>query len=97
MRTLLVVLVVGLLLVGESTWGAGTVAATPEADLVLLHGKVITVDSKDTIAQAVAVKDGKIVGVGRNEDVRAFIGSQTNVLDLKGEPLRLAWWIHTFM
>jgi predicted amidohydrolase YtcJ len=84
MRTLLVVLVVGLLLVGESTWGAGTVAATPEADLVLLHGKVITVDSKDTIAQAVAVKDGKIVGVGRNEDVRAFIGSQTNVLDLKG-------------
>ena len=60
-------------------------ATTQEADLVLLDGKIITVDLKDTIAQAVAVKDGKIVKVGRNEDVRAYIGPQTRLLDLKGK------------
>jgi len=60
-------------------------AATQDADLVLLDGKMITVDPKDTIAEAVAVKDGKIVKVGRNEDVRAFIGPQTRFLDLRGK------------
>ncbi|MFH1141229.1 MAG: amidohydrolase [Chloroflexota bacterium] len=61
-----------------------TPPANPEADLVLLNGKIITVDPQDTIAQAVAVRDGKILKVGNDDDVKAFIGRQTNVLDLRG-------------
>ncbi|MDD5127338.1 MAG: amidohydrolase [Dehalococcoidales bacterium] len=58
--------------------------APTDADLVLVNGKVITVDLKDSIAQAVAVKNGKIIKVGSNDEVKALIGQQTKVLDLKG-------------
>jgi len=55
------------------------------ADLVLLNGKVITVDAADTIAQAVAVKDGLIQAVGASDKIRALVGSQTKVVELKGK------------
>ena len=38
-------------------------SSNKKADLVLLNGKIITVDPMDTIAEAVAVKDGKIIMV----------------------------------
>jgi hypothetical protein len=55
------------------------------ADTVLLGGKVITVDPADSIAQAVAIKDGLIQAVGSDEDIRALVGEKTNVLDLGGK------------
>ncbi|MCP4625698.1 MAG: amidohydrolase [bacterium] len=58
-----------------------------QADLVLLNGKVITVDQEFSIKQAVAVKDGKIIAVGADDDVKPYIASATKVLDLKGKPL----------
>ena len=58
-----------------------------EADLVIMNGKVITVDKDFSIQQAVAVKDGKIVSVGTNDEVKSFIGSNTQVLDLRGKPI----------
>jgi predicted amidohydrolase YtcJ len=42
------------------------------------------VDPEDSIAQAVAVKNGKIIKVGSNDEVKALVGQQTSVLDLKG-------------
>ncbi len=63
-----------------STW---LQAQTP-ADLVLNNGKIITVDARDSLAQAVAITAGRIVAVGTNDDVRARIGSRTNVIDLHG-------------
>jgi predicted amidohydrolase YtcJ len=56
----------------------------PAADLVLTNGKVLTVDARDSVAQAVAVSGGKIVAVGTNEDVKARIGASTQVIDLRG-------------
>lgn len=58
-----------------------------EADLVITNGKVITVDKDFSIKQAVAVQDGKILAVGANDEIKAFIGSNTKVLDLKGKPI----------
>ena len=58
-----------------------------KADLVITNGKVITVDKDFSIRQAVAVKDGKIVAVGSDEDVKALVASDTRVLDLRGKPL----------
>jgi predicted amidohydrolase YtcJ len=55
-----------------------------EADLVLVNGKVITVDPGFTVAQAVAVKDGRIQAVGSNEDIGELVGAGTEVIDLKG-------------
>ncbi len=57
------------------------------ADLVLLNGKIITVDSADTIAQAVAVKDGLIQAVGTNDEVTGLVGEATRVVDLGGKPV----------
>lgn len=58
-----------------------------EADLVITNGKVITVDKDFSIKQAVAVQDGNILAVGINDEIKAFIGSNTKVLDLKGKPI----------
>jgi predicted amidohydrolase YtcJ len=56
----------------------------PPADIVLLNGSVITVDPQETIAQAVAVKDGKIVLVGSSAEAQAHVGEKTEVIDLAG-------------
>lgn len=58
-----------------------------EADLVITNGKVITVDEDFSIKQAVAVQDGKIVAVGTNDELKGFVGTSTQVLDLKGKPI----------
>jgi len=59
-------------------------AALP-VDLLLIHGKVLTVDDKFSIRSAVAVKDGKIVAVGGPELARRYRAATT--IDLKGRTL----------
>lgn len=59
--------------------------AAEEADLLLINGKVITVDKLFTIAPAVAIKDGKIAAVGSNEKIRKWIGPRTREIDLAGK------------
>ena len=71
--------------VGAGLWfDAGQPVAQTPADLVLVNGKVITVDSSDAIAQAIAVTGGRIVAVGTTEAIRARAGSATQVIDLGG-------------
>lgn len=57
------------------------------ADIIFKGGPVITVDKNNTTAQAVAVKGNKIVYVGSNEGVDAFIGVNTKIVDLTGKCL----------
>ena len=54
------------------------------ADTVMRNGYVYTVDRRDSVAQAVAVRDGRIVYVGSNWGASRFIGRGTNVVDLHG-------------
>ena len=54
------------------------------ADLVLRNGKILTVDSSDSIAQAVAVAGGKIAAVGSNDQISPLIDGRTQVIDLQG-------------
>ncbi|MDE2654298.1 MAG: amidohydrolase [Gemmatimonadota bacterium] len=54
------------------------------ADLVLRGGVVATVDADNTTAEAVAITDGWIVAVGSDEEVGAFIGDETEVIELDG-------------
>ncbi|PID47174.1 MAG: hydrolase [Proteobacteria bacterium] len=55
------------------------------ADRVLKNGSIYTVDEKNPKAQAVAIKDGKIIYVGNDEGVEKFIGYNTDVEDLNGK------------
>jgi predicted amidohydrolase YtcJ len=54
------------------------------ADIILLNGKIVTVDEKESVVEALAVKFGKIVAVGSNEETKKSIGDGTEVIDLKG-------------
>ena len=54
------------------------------ADLVFINGKIWTVDERQPVAEGVAIADGKIVEVGLNAKIQAFVGSKTRVVDLKG-------------
>lgn len=54
------------------------------ADVVLTNGKIITVDDKFTIAQAVAVRGDRIVGVGTNQEINRLAGPNTRRVDLRG-------------
>jgi len=56
-----------------------------EADLVLLNGKVLTVDDGFTVAEAVAVKDGRVMAVGSTEEIEKLKGRSTEVVDLQGK------------
>src|SRR4029079_11154436 len=58
----------------------------PPADTVLLNGTVITVDPRDSIAEAVAIADGKIVFVGWTAEARSRVGDKTQIIDLAGRP-----------
>jgi predicted amidohydrolase YtcJ len=57
------------------------------ADRIFINGKVITVDDKNSIAQAIAVKDGKILAVGTVADIEKFKGVATVVQDLQGKTI----------
>lgn len=55
-----------------------------DADLILHGGKIVTVDAAFRIAEAVAVKDGRIVAVGSSRDVLAREqGNRTKLIDLQ--------------
>ncbi|MDM5282768.1 amidohydrolase [Peribacillus frigoritolerans] len=58
-----------------------------KADVVLINGEVITVDQKNTVGEAVAIKENRIAVVGSNQEVKSFIGEKTDVIDLKGKTL----------
>jgi predicted amidohydrolase YtcJ len=51
---------------------------------VLVHGKIITVDSADRIAQAIAVRGQRIIAVGTDAEVLKLAGPATRRIDLKG-------------
>jgi hypothetical protein len=52
--------------------------------LVLFNGKIITVDKDFSIAQAIAIRDGRIVAVGSNREVEKHTGPTTRRVDLRG-------------
>ena len=55
-----------------------------KADVVYQNGFVYTVDSVRSRAQAFAVRDGKFLKVGTNDDMKTVTGPDTKVIDLKG-------------
>ncbi len=60
----------------------GSVAAHP--DLILHHARIVTVDERFSIGQAMAIEGNRIVQVGGNEAVLKLKGPRTTLLDLKG-------------
>jgi predicted amidohydrolase YtcJ len=74
-------------------WSAATpptfppVMAVPVADIVLLGGHVVTVDPSHPEAQAVAIGGDRIIAVGKDGEIRRYVGAHTRTVDLGGRLL----------
>lgn len=64
--------------------GVGLYAQTPAADTILTNGKIVTVDERFTIAQAVAIRGDRVVAVGTNQEIGQLAGPNTRRIDLRG-------------
>jgi predicted amidohydrolase YtcJ len=59
-------------------------ALAQTADKALINGKIITVDDRFTIGQAVAIRGQRIVKVGSNAEIQQLTGPSTQIIDLAG-------------
>ena len=62
--------------------GSGAASAAP--DIILSNGKIVTVDDRFTIAQAVAITGDRVVAVGTTEELARLAGPSTRRIDLRG-------------
>ncbi len=69
------------------SWGMADAAPVESADYVLTNGAVYTIDAASTRAEAVAVTGKTITYVGSKEGVAAYVGRDTQVIDLQGRML----------
>ncbi|MEM8622500.1 MAG: amidohydrolase [Pseudomonadota bacterium] len=72
--------------------GTGLILAAPSAyaqagtaDLVLLNGRITTMDPARPEATALAVRDGVFTAVGSDDEIRPLIGAFTQVIDARGQ------------
>jgi predicted amidohydrolase YtcJ len=68
-----------------SAWA--TLAHAQKADLVVTNAKIVTLDPPSTIAQALAVREGKIIAVGGNDAMEGLIGPATRRVDAGGRTI----------
>ena len=62
----------------------GASPAKPPADAVYRGGKIYTVDAQRSWAQAVAIREGRFVAVGSDEEIAPWVGPKTRVVELQG-------------
>jgi predicted amidohydrolase YtcJ len=61
-----------------SAWAEGA------ADRILVAGRVLTVDAQDRVAEAIAIRDGRILAVGTTAEIERLAGPGTERIDLAG-------------
>lgn len=75
---------IGVLLVAALTCPAMAAGCDGLADTVLLHGKVLTVDKSDSVAEAIAIRMNRIIAVGSDRDVAKYKCAEGRIVDLGG-------------
>ena len=81
-RSFLGLTVAGLTVLSRPYWArAARAIRARDPDLIVINGKVYTVDSQQPKAEAFAVKDGRFVAVGSTADIRALAGANTEIFD----------------
>ena len=55
-----------------------------DADIVVINGKIVTVDAKNSVMEAVAVKNGRILVTGTTKEIMKYVGKGTELIDVKG-------------
>jgi predicted amidohydrolase YtcJ len=65
-------------------WLLFTSAAFGASDAIYIHGKIITVDPRFTIAEAIAITGGKFEAVGATAEIQKLAGPATRIIDMHG-------------
>ena len=73
----IIILIVGILAI--------TNQESDIADTIYVNGKIYTVNDAEPWAEAVAIRDGKFIKVGSFEEVNAFKGAKSEIIDLEGK------------
>ena len=76
--------VLGLLSCSESDQPV-SISTTQDAELLMLNGKVYTVNHEQSWAEAIAITDGRIIWVGNSEDANQWQGEETRTIDVGGK------------
>ena len=80
-----------LAVLGTGLWFASAAPAAAQQgefnapDLVLINGKVLTLDEQSTVTEAIAVREGKILATGSSASIKSLAGARTRVLDVSGK------------
>ncbi len=74
----------GLFVVWVLAFAASTPASANPADLLLLNGKIVTLDAGSSVKQALAIEAGDIAATGSSDEIRKLAGPSTKVIDLGG-------------
>ena len=71
----------------RAIWALFALATTlcAQSDLILTNGKIITVDERFSIAQAVAIRGDRVVATGTDQEIARLAGPNTRRIDLKGK------------
>jgi predicted amidohydrolase YtcJ len=64
--------------------GGAVPASADPADLLLVNGKIVTLDAASQVAEALAVENGRVAAIGSSEELRKLAGPATRVIDLGG-------------
>ncbi|HMI44876.1 MAG TPA: amidohydrolase family protein [Gemmatimonadaceae bacterium] len=68
-----------------AAFAPAAIEAQAKADLVLVNGKIYTVDNARPIASALAVRGGRVLFVGSDAEARVLANASTRVIDLNGK------------
>ncbi len=58
--------------------------AAQTAETILVNGKILTLDERSSVVQALAIRDDKIVATGATDDIGKLAGAETRVIELGG-------------
>src|SRR5262245_61548367 len=72
------------ILVGLFAVLASAATLAQDADTIVTHGKILTVDANFGVVEALAIDDGRIVASGTAAEVAAYAGPETKVIDVAG-------------
>ncbi|MGH9514826.1 MAG: amidohydrolase [Terriglobales bacterium] len=72
------------LLLVSVPWILGSETKSPTADVIVTHARIYTVNARQPWAEALAIRDGKILAAGTDGEISQYRGTSTKVIDAKG-------------
>ncbi|MDH3271976.1 MAG: amidohydrolase family protein, partial [Gemmatimonadota bacterium] len=76
-----------ILALGACSGSSGSIPDALAPDVVYMNGHVVTLDARNSVVTAIAIKGDRIVAVGNDEELRALTGRSTVVYDLEGRTI----------